>query len=117
RSEVDRLRERAKVKVRLERLGQSRTLLRYQAAKNVAKDAKERAKALNQELKHLKDTAAPTLAKLNSTKEYEAKAREFRNRHQTELNASCSACEERGKAIAKRDDERKDKVAQIQAER
>jgi chromosome segregation ATPase len=117
RPEVERLRERAKVKLRLDRLEQSRAILRYQAAKTISQEAKERAQAITQELKHLKSASAPTLAKLRSKEEYEAGARAFKSRCETELKASLQECEKKTKEIMKLDDDMKEKSTQIEAEK
>ncbi|EXJ56544.1 hypothetical protein A1O7_06888 [Cladophialophora yegresii CBS 114405] len=117
RPEVERLRERAKVKLRLERLEQSRAILRYQAAKTLSQEAKERAQTISQELKHLKAASAPALAKVRSKAEYEARARAFKTKCEKELTNILKTCDNKTKEIMKLDDDMKEKSTQIEAEK
>lgn len=117
RTEVERMRERAIVKKRLERLEKCRPMVRYYEAKTNFLGAKQRAKDTTKELKQLRATAAPTLRKLDAKKEYEAKARALKIRKEKELNASERECDREAKAIADAQDAIRDCEDQIEAEK
>ena len=114
---VERMRERALVKDRLEKLERSRTVLQYIDAKETAKKAKDLAKARSEDVKRLEATAAPFIQKVRSSKEYIAKAKTFRTTCENELNASLVACKERTKDIVSTEEAIKDLNTKIEAER
>lgn len=116
-TEVERMKKRAKVKLRLERLEQSRKMLEYQAAKRIADEARSRSKALTQELKALKTASAPTLAKLRSKERYETEARGSKSSCNEELNNKVRICEAKAKAITKIDEDMNGLIGQIETEK
>ncbi|KAJ9615374.1 Structural maintenance of chromosomes protein 5 [Cladophialophora chaetospira] len=116
RGTVERMKARAKIQLRLERLKQSRIMLEYRAAKETADDAKERAKVLTQELSQLKAISAPNIAKLNSKKTYEAAALASKTSLETDLTAALRNCDVKAKSVTEIGKKVDAKAAQIVAE-
>ncbi len=117
RHDVERVRERARVKLRLERLEKSRIMLKYTSAKKDSQEAKERAKVLLREKRQLEIVSAPMLAKVQSKSVYEAAARASKATHETGLTASLLVCEEKGNEITEIEGEIQGKSNQIDAEK
>ena len=116
-TEVERVRERTKVKLRLERLERSRIMLQYREATGIARTEEHKAKKLALELKELKVASAPILAKLRSGQQYEAKARDARAKVEAELKASLHTCDIVTKEITRIDDRMKEESDKIEAEK
>ncbi|RMD42656.1 hypothetical protein DV735_g2471, partial [Chaetothyriales sp. CBS 134920] len=85
-AEVERMRERAVAKQKLEWLEKLRPLPRYQAAKQTAKEAKERRNTLAAELRQLQEESAPALQKVNNKQAYRTKVEKWVKSKQQELS-------------------------------
>lgn len=117
RTEVERMRERALVKKRLEWFEKCRPVAQYAESKKIIQDAKQRVKVLKQELKRLRAISAPTLKKLDSKTEYQAKVRALKAKRGKELATSEGACEKSAKAIKERQEAIDDLTHKIEAEK
>ncbi|RMZ78038.1 hypothetical protein DV737_g4117, partial [Chaetothyriales sp. CBS 132003] len=87
-AEVERMRERAAAKQKLECLEKLHPLPQYAEAKKAVDDAKERQKVLSTQLKHLKAESAPAMAKVNGKQAYKAEVQKWVKSKQQELAQS-----------------------------
>ncbi|RMZ90082.1 hypothetical protein DV736_g2677, partial [Chaetothyriales sp. CBS 134916] len=85
RAEVDRMRERAVAKQKLEWLEKLHPLPQYAAAKQAAQDAKEHQKALATELKRLEEESAPAMRKVNAKQACKTEVEKWVKSKQQEL--------------------------------
>lgn len=93
RTEVERMRERAAVKQKLEWLEKCRPIAQYTNAKRKAREAKEKQKELAAELKQLKNESGPTLHRVNAKQLYERQIRDAKDAAKKELTAGETACD------------------------
>ncbi|KIW20423.1 hypothetical protein PV08_00998 [Exophiala spinifera] len=99
RTEVERMRERALVKKRLEWMEKCRPLVEYSECRVKYKEAKLKAKAITQELKRLKAISAPTLKDLESKRQYERDVRSLKEKRKKDLAVTERKCEEAARKI------------------
>lgn len=117
RTEVERMRERALVQKRLDWLQRCRPLAEYTESRAKFKEAKERSKALTQELKRLKDLAAPAMGELTAKQAYEAELRAFKDKCKRALASEERKCEPAAKKIEEAQDACKVCQDNIEAEK
>lgn len=114
---VEQQQHRAKLRLKLDRLGRSRTLLQYASAKRTAEEAKAHVKILTQDLKNLRNVSAPTLVKMEAKAQYKADAQENKAALNEELTASLSDCKKKAEKITEIEEDMQGKVNQIEAEK
>ncbi|KIW38457.1 uncharacterized protein PV06_09418 [Exophiala oligosperma] len=117
RTEVERMRERALVKKRLEWMEKCRPLVEYAECRVKYKEAKQKAKTMTQELKRLKAISAPTLKDLEAKRKYERDVRSLKEKRKKDLAVSERKCEEAAKKIAETQSTVDDYKNRLEAER
>lgn len=100
RTEVERMRERALVQKRLRWMEKCRPLVEYEECRVKYKEAKQKAKSITQELKHLRAVSSPTLKELESKRKYEKEVNRLKEKRKKDLVTSERKCEEASLAIA-----------------
>lgn len=117
RTEVDRMRERALVKKRLEWLEMCRPVAKYADAKTKAREAKAMIAPLDRELALLKNASAPTLKKLVSKQRYETQAKQVKTIRAKAVADSERECDRLMTAIEQKQDKIKDVDVKVDAEK
>ena len=85
RADVERMRQRAEIKRRIDWLERCRPIPKYTTASRQAKEARLRQKQLSAELKDLKAELAPALRRVNEKQQYEREARAVKQQRKKEL--------------------------------
>jgi chromosome segregation ATPase len=117
RTEVERMRERALAQKRLDWFEQCRPLAQYADARRKYEEAKQKVKALTEDLKDLKRISAPRLADLKSKTSYEAQIRALKTRRAKDLSASERECQQKANVIGQSEDLIKEFDNKIEAEK
>lgn len=85
RGDVERMRQRAEIKKRLDWLEKCRPIPKYNAVATQAKEAKHRQRELTAELKNLKAELAPALRRVNEKQQYEREIKTLKEQRKTAL--------------------------------
>jgi len=117
RTEVERMRERAAVKKRLDWLERCRPIPQYADAKRRADEAKARAKELSAELRSLKDESGPALGKVNAKQQYERQVRELKDQCKKNVATNERNCDRIEKDIEAKETAMKDLDTNFEAEK
>lgn len=117
RADVERMRQRAQVKRKIEILEGVRPITKYKEYRRHFNEAKENKNALEQELQQLKADLEPALRAVNSKQEYCSQIDEVLRHKKREVSRSDSAASEVATKIEQYESTMKDLDAQIEAER
>ena len=116
-AEVERMRERAVAKKKLEWLEKCRPLPEFIETKNTMDSAKERQKTLEAEVKVLNDESGPVLRRLDTKQRYAGQARQLESQRQNATRAAERACKDLSKEIEEHDTQVNDFHHRYEAER
>ena len=116
-AEVERMRERAVAKKKLEWLEKCRPLPEFIETKNTMDSAKQSQKTLEAEVKLLNDESGPVLRKLDTKKRYAEQARRLESQRQNATRGAERACKDLSKEIEEHDTQIKDYHHRHEAER
>ncbi|KAL2003544.1 hypothetical protein VTN02DRAFT_3434 [Thermoascus thermophilus] len=117
RADVERMRQRAQIKRRIEMLEFARPVTRYKDHHSVFQEAKKRKDDVERELEQLKAEVEPALRAVNAKQEYVSKLDQV-IKHKRELVAQAdAAATEIGKRMERHEDAMKDLSGQIEAEK
>lgn len=117
RADVERMRERAQVKRRIEMLEFARPLVRYNDHRAVFAEIKEHRAQLERELQGLKNELAPALRAVNAKQDYYRKTDDLVKYKRQKFNRAESATTEVANRMEAHEDAIKDLTAQIEAEK
>jgi structural maintenance of chromosomes protein 5 len=108
RGDVERMKQRAEIKRRIDWLERCRPIPKYTTASRQAKEARLRQKQLSAELKDLKAELAPALRRVNEKQQYEREVRAVKQQRKKELEDGEKKVVKASKKIDDLDDQMKE---------
>lgn len=117
RADVERMRERALIKRKIEMLEILRPVIKYREVHGNFKEMQGQAKEIEKELEDLKIKLEPALRAVNEKQQYCVRLDEFIERRQRGVDQADSAALALGKKIEQNEDKMKDLDRQIESEK
>lgn len=117
RADVERMRQRAQIKRKIEMLQFARPIVRYKEAHTASHSAKEERSRIEREHNELKASLEPALREVNAKKHYAFQLDEVVKHQKQVVDRADATASEIGKKIEEYEDSMKDLSGQIEAEK